>query len=119
MIVSYKDGAYIGMRANITARHDLVVGENAIVGASTLVNKSVPRRGLLRGCAVRHLAIFFRNLWRNTSVAAWGALALMVIQPSSNGITNFGMKPKILIPWPLCFGLELTWFVVSIKNFAL
>lgn len=37
-----KDGAYIGMRANITARHDLVIGENAVVGASTLVNKSVP-----------------------------------------------------------------------------
>lgn len=37
-----KDGAYIGMRANITARNDIEVGENAIVGASTLVNKSVP-----------------------------------------------------------------------------
>lgn len=37
-----KDGAYIGMRANITARHDIVIGENAIIGASTLVNKSVP-----------------------------------------------------------------------------
>ena len=37
-----KDGAYIGMRANITARHDIEIGENAIVGASTLVNKSVP-----------------------------------------------------------------------------
>ena len=37
-----KDGAYIGMRANITARHDIEIGENAIVGAVTLVNKSVP-----------------------------------------------------------------------------
>lgn len=37
-----RDGAYIGMRANITARHDIEIGENAIVGASTLVNKSVP-----------------------------------------------------------------------------
>ena len=37
-----KDRAYIGMRASITARHDLEIGENAIVGASTLVNKSVP-----------------------------------------------------------------------------
>lgn len=37
-----KDGAYIGMRANITARHDLVIGEGAVIGAGTLVNKSVP-----------------------------------------------------------------------------
>ena len=37
-----KDGAYIGMRANITARHDVEIGENAVVGAATLVNKSVP-----------------------------------------------------------------------------
>ena len=37
-----KDGAYIGMRANITARHDIEIGENAVIGASTLVNKSVP-----------------------------------------------------------------------------
>lgn len=40
--LTIKDGAYIGMRANITARHDLVIGENAVVGAGTLVNKSVP-----------------------------------------------------------------------------
>lgn len=37
-----KDGAYIGMRANITARQDMIIGENAVVGAGTLVNKSVP-----------------------------------------------------------------------------
>lgn len=37
-----KDGAYIGMRASIIARKDLEIGENAIVGAMTLVNKSVP-----------------------------------------------------------------------------
>ena len=38
----FRKGAYVGMRANITARHDLEIGENAVVGASTLVNKSVP-----------------------------------------------------------------------------
>lgn len=37
-----KDGVYIGMRANITARHDIEIGEKAVIGASTLVNKSVP-----------------------------------------------------------------------------
>lgn len=40
--LTIKDGAYIGMRANITARHDLVIGERAVIGAGTLVNKSVP-----------------------------------------------------------------------------
>lgn len=37
-----KDNAYIGMRASITARHDIEIGEGAVIGASTLVNKSVP-----------------------------------------------------------------------------
>ena len=37
-----KDGAYIGMRANIIARTNIEIGENAVIGACTLVNKSVP-----------------------------------------------------------------------------
>lgn len=37
-----RNGVYIGMRANITARHDIEIGEGAVIGASTLVNKSVP-----------------------------------------------------------------------------
>lgn len=37
-----RDGVYIGMRANVAARHDIEIGENAIIGASTLVNKSIP-----------------------------------------------------------------------------
>ena len=37
-----KDGAYVGMRASITARHNIEIGEKAIVGAMSLVNKSVP-----------------------------------------------------------------------------
>lgn len=37
-----KDGAYIGMRASIIARQDMEIGEKAIIGASALVNKSVP-----------------------------------------------------------------------------
>ena len=40
--LTIKNGVYIGMRANITATKDLVIGENAVVGAGTLVNKSVP-----------------------------------------------------------------------------
>lgn len=37
-----KDDAYVGMRANIIAPHDIEIGEGAIVGAQTLVNKSIP-----------------------------------------------------------------------------
>lgn len=35
---------YIGMRATIIARTDFEIGEDAIVGACTLVNKSVPNK---------------------------------------------------------------------------
>ena len=37
-----KDGAYIGMRTSITARHDIEIGENAVIGAMALDNKSIP-----------------------------------------------------------------------------
>lgn len=37
-----KDGAYIGMRASIIVPHDMEIGENAIIGAMALVNKSIP-----------------------------------------------------------------------------
>lgn len=40
--IAIKDGAYIGMRTCITARHDIEIGENAVIGAMALVNKSVP-----------------------------------------------------------------------------
>lgn len=30
------------MRTSITARHDFEIGEGAVIGAMTLVNKSVP-----------------------------------------------------------------------------
>lgn len=37
-----KDGAYVGMRASIIAPTDIEIGENSVIGAQTLVNKSVP-----------------------------------------------------------------------------
>ena len=41
--ITIKDGAYIGMRASIIApKGDVEIGENAIVGSMTLVNKSIP-----------------------------------------------------------------------------
>ena len=41
--IHVKKGAYIGMRATIIAGPDgLIIGENSIVGAASLVNKSIP-----------------------------------------------------------------------------
>lgn len=38
-----KDGAYIGMRTSVVApKGDVVIGANSIIGAMTLVNKSIP-----------------------------------------------------------------------------
>lgn len=37
-----KKNSYVGMRASIVAKTDIIIGLNAIVGACTLVNKSVP-----------------------------------------------------------------------------
>lgn len=51
-----KDGAYIGMRANIIApKGDVVIGERAIVGTQTLVNVSVPDRCYAVGVPCRIL----------------------------------------------------------------
>lgn len=37
-----KRNSYIGMRSSIIAKNDVVIGEGAIIGACTLVNKSIP-----------------------------------------------------------------------------
>lgn len=52
-----KRGAYIGMRSNIIARHSdgLVIGENAVIGSSTLVNKNVPNNATAVGVPMRIL----------------------------------------------------------------
>ena len=43
-----RNGAYIGMRASVIAPSDLEIGERAVVGAMTLVNKSVNAGGRVR-----------------------------------------------------------------------
>lgn len=46
--ITIKKGAYIGMRANIISKNNngkeegIVIGENAVIGACTLVNKDIP-----------------------------------------------------------------------------
>lgn len=40
--ITIGDNAYIGMRTSIIAPTDIVIGESALIGAQTLVNKSIP-----------------------------------------------------------------------------
>ena len=41
--ITIKNGAYIGMRANVVSgKNGITIGEGAIIGAGTLVNKDVP-----------------------------------------------------------------------------
>ena len=44
-----RKNSYIGMRASIIAKDDIEIGENAIVGACSLVNKSVPANAVSVG----------------------------------------------------------------------
>lgn len=50
-----KNGAYVGMNATIIARQDegTVIGKNAVIGACTLVNKSVPDDATVVGIPMR------------------------------------------------------------------
>lgn len=53
-----EDGVYIGMRANIisksnTDKNGITVGSNAIIGACTLVNRSVPANSTVVGIPCR------------------------------------------------------------------
>lgn len=52
-----ENGAYIGMRATLVARSQegLVIGENAVVGACALVNKSVPQGATVVGIPAKIL----------------------------------------------------------------
>lgn len=50
-----KDNAYIGMRANVITKNDggVVIGENAVIGACTLVNKNIPDNATAVGVPCR------------------------------------------------------------------
>lgn len=37
-----EDGAYIGMNSSIIARANISIGKDSVIGACTLVNKSIP-----------------------------------------------------------------------------
>ena len=46
---------FIGMRSSIVVRTDIEIGEDAVVGAQTLVNKSVPAHTTVVGIPCRIL----------------------------------------------------------------
>ena len=49
-----KEGSYIGMRANVVSgKEGVVIGRNVIVGAGTLVNKSIPDNTTVVGVPAR------------------------------------------------------------------
>ncbi len=54
--IHIKKGAYIGMRATIIAgKEGISIGENSIIGAASLVNKSVPNNVMAVGVPVKIL----------------------------------------------------------------
>lgn len=50
-----EDGVYIGMKACIVARHPITIGQGAMIGACTLVNKSIPAEKVAVGVPARIL----------------------------------------------------------------
>ena len=54
--ITIKEGAYIGMRSTIlSGKNGIVIGENAVIGACTLVNKSIPAGATAVGVPCRTL----------------------------------------------------------------
>ena len=53
--IQIQDGVYIGMNSSIIARKDLVIGNNSVIGACTLVNKDIPVNATVVGVPCRLL----------------------------------------------------------------
>jgi acetyltransferase-like isoleucine patch superfamily enzyme len=52
--IHIKEGAYIGMRANIIAGDEgIIIGKNSIIGAASLVNKNIPDSTIAIGIPVK------------------------------------------------------------------
>lgn len=50
-----EDGAYIGMRTSIIAPKNVTIGAGAIVGAASLVNRSVGKNEIVAGVPAKPL----------------------------------------------------------------
>ena len=58
MPILVKNGAYIGMRCNIlSGKKGITIGEDAIVGAGSLVNKDVPMNASVVGVPIQILQL--------------------------------------------------------------
>ena len=58
MPITIKKGAYVGMRSSIiSGKTGVTIGENAIVGACTLVNKDIPSGATAVGVPCRFIKI--------------------------------------------------------------
>lgn len=52
--IHIKENAYIGMRCTvISGKSGITIGCNAVIGAGSLVNKSVPDNAVAAGCPIR------------------------------------------------------------------
>ena len=52
--IRIRENAYIGMRCTIVSgKHGITIGRNAVIGAGSLVNRSVPDDAVAAGCPVR------------------------------------------------------------------
>lgn len=55
-VIHIKEGAYLGMRCNIlSGKEGIVIGEKSIIGAGSLVNKSIPAKMKAAGIPVKIL----------------------------------------------------------------
>lgn len=56
--IHIKKNAYIGMRCNIlSGKEGITIGRNAIIGAGSLVNKSIPDNAVAVGCPIKVIKI--------------------------------------------------------------
>ncbi|MBU8892454.1 MAG: acyltransferase [Bacteroidales bacterium] len=57
LTIKIEDGAYIGMRCNIiSGKNQLILGKGSIIGAGSLVNKSVPEGQKVAGVPAKILS---------------------------------------------------------------
>ena len=57
--IHIKEGAYIGMNCSLIARQEegLVIGRNSVVGACSMVNKSIPDNATAVGTPAKVIAL--------------------------------------------------------------
>lgn len=64
-----KDGAYIGMHCSIIAPTDISIGEKAIIGTHSLVNRSVEPGAIVGGVPARSLHMKEQEVGKSTIVS--------------------------------------------------